>query len=87
MALRREDGRIYGLINKDHFICGIQGRFSTPIGMMFLWHNLQRRLSLVYHNVVPTVCAQLEGDRNKITKAVVVGSLIPFLMSACLCFG
>lgn len=37
-------------------------------------------LSLVYHNVVPTVCAQLEGDRNKITKAVVVGSLIPFLM-------
>ncbi len=38
------------------------------------------RLSLVYHNVVPTVCAQLEGDRTKITKAVVVGSFIPFVM-------
>jgi len=37
-------------------------------------------LSLVYHNVVPTVCAQLEGDRTKITKAVVVGSFIPFVM-------
>ena len=37
-------------------------------------------LSLVYHNVVPTICAQLEGDREKITKAVVIGSLIPFLM-------
>ncbi|CAK8985639.1 unnamed protein product [Durusdinium trenchii] len=37
-------------------------------------------LSLVYHNVVPTICAQLEGDRGKITKAVVIGSLIPFLM-------
>lgn len=37
-------------------------------------------LSLVYHNVVPTVCAQLEGDRGKITTAIVVGSLVPFLM-------
>lgn len=42
--------------------------------------KIGRRLSLVYHNVVPTVCAQLEGDRTKITKAVVVGSFIPFVM-------
>ena len=33
-------------------------------------------LSLVYHNVVPTVCAQLEGDRTKITQAVVLGSAV-----------
>lgn len=37
-------------------------------------------LSLVYHNVVPTVCTQLEGDRGKITTAIVAGSFIPFLM-------
>lgn len=37
-------------------------------------------LSLVYHNVVPTVCAQLEGDRDKITTAIIGGSFIPFLM-------
>ena len=37
-------------------------------------------LSLVYHNVVPSVCAQLEGDRKKITTAIVVGSFVPFLM-------
>lgn len=37
-------------------------------------------LALVYHNVVPTVCAQLEGDRSKITTAVVVGSFVPFVM-------
>ncbi|CAJ1355927.1 unnamed protein product [Effrenium voratum] len=37
-------------------------------------------LSLVYHNVVPSVCAQLEGDRKKITTAIVVGSFVPFMM-------
>ncbi|CAE8626824.1 unnamed protein product [Polarella glacialis] len=37
-------------------------------------------LSLVYHNVVPTICAKLEGDRGKISLAIVVGSFLPFLM-------
>jgi len=37
-------------------------------------------LSLVYHNVVPTICAQLEGDRQKITIAIVLGSFLPLLM-------
>lgn len=37
-------------------------------------------LSLVYHNVVPTVCAQLEGDRQKVTTAIVLGSFLPLLM-------
>lgn len=37
-------------------------------------------LSLVYHNVVPTVCAQLEGDRQKITIAVLLGSFVPLVM-------
>jgi len=37
-------------------------------------------LSLVYHNVVPTVVNQLEGDRTKITKAIVFGTSVPTLM-------
>jgi len=37
-------------------------------------------LSLVYHNVVPTVVNQLEGDRSKITKAIVYGTSVPTLM-------
>jgi tyrosine-specific transport protein len=37
-------------------------------------------LSLVYHNVVPTVVNQLEGDRSKITKAILFGTSVPTLM-------
>jgi tyrosine-specific transport protein len=37
-------------------------------------------LSLVYQNVVPTVVTQLEGDRNKITQAIVGGTTLPLLM-------
>jgi len=37
-------------------------------------------LSLVYHNVVPTVVNQLEGDRSKITKAILYGTLAPTVM-------
>mmetsp|Transcript_34651 Transcript_34651/g.81707 ORF Transcript_34651/g.81707 Transcript_34651/m.81707 type:complete len:588 (-) Transcript_34651:254-2017(-) len=37
-------------------------------------------LSLVYHNVVPTVVNQLEGDRSKITKAILYGTSVPTIM-------
>jgi tyrosine-specific transport protein len=37
-------------------------------------------LSLVYQNIVPTVVNQLEGDRRKITKAIVGGTTVPTLM-------
>lgn len=37
-------------------------------------------LSLVYQNVVPTVVTKLEGDRSKITTAIVAGTSIPTLM-------
>jgi tyrosine-specific transport protein len=37
-------------------------------------------LSLVYHNIVPTIVTQLEGDREKIVKAIVLGTLGPLLM-------
>jgi tyrosine-specific transport protein len=37
-------------------------------------------LSLVYQNVVPSVVNQLEGDRKKITTAIVGGTFVPLLM-------
>jgi len=37
-------------------------------------------LSLVYHNVVPTVVNQLEGYRSRITKAIAYETSIPTLM-------
>lgn len=37
-------------------------------------------LSLVFQNVVPTVVNQLEGDRGKITKAIIGGTTLPTLM-------
>jgi tyrosine-specific transport protein len=37
-------------------------------------------LALVYQNVVPTVVTQLEGDRAKITTAIISGTLAPLLM-------
>jgi tyrosine-specific transport protein len=37
-------------------------------------------LSLVYQNIVPTVVMQLEGDRRKITTAIIGGTLAPLLM-------
>jgi tyrosine-specific transport protein len=37
-------------------------------------------LSFVYQNVVPTVVTQLEGDRTKITKAIIAGTTTPMLM-------
>eukprot|EP00521_Asterionellopsis_glacialis_P007177 CAMPEP_0195289514 /NCGR_PEP_ID=MMETSP0707-20130614/5762_1 /TAXON_ID=33640 /ORGANISM="Asterionellopsis glacialis, Strain CCMP134" /LENGTH=387 /DNA_ID=CAMNT_0040349531 /DNA_START=105 /DNA_END=1268 /DNA_ORIENTATION=- len=37
-------------------------------------------LSMVYQNVVPTVVNTLEGDRHKITTAIIAGTTMPFLM-------
>jgi tyrosine-specific transport protein len=37
-------------------------------------------VSLFYHNVVPVVVNQLEGDRDKIRQSIVIGSAIPLIM-------
>lgn len=37
-------------------------------------------VALFYHNVVPVVATQLEGDLGKIRQSIVVGSVIPLLM-------
>lgn len=42
------------------------------VSMMFV--------ALFYHNVVPTVVTQLEGDPGKIRKSIFIGSAIPLVM-------
>jgi tyrosine-specific transport protein len=37
-------------------------------------------VALVYHNVVPTICSQLNYNKMEVTKAIVIGSVIPLLM-------
>ncbi len=37
-------------------------------------------VALFYHNVVPTVVAQLEGDARKIRQSIFIGSAIPLVM-------
>jgi tyrosine-specific transport protein len=37
-------------------------------------------VALFYHNVIPTVVTQLEGDARKIRQSIVVGSAIPLIM-------
>lgn len=37
-------------------------------------------LSLVYHDLVPVVCAQLNGDAGKVRTALIVGSSVPLAM-------
>ncbi|NJK29666.1 MAG: tyrosine transporter [Acaryochloris sp. SU_5_25] len=37
-------------------------------------------VALFYHNIVPVVTTQLEGDLGKIRQSIVIGSLIPLLM-------
>lgn len=37
-------------------------------------------LTLFYQNMVPKVVAQLEGDRTKITNAIIAGTTVPFLI-------
>ncbi|MDJ0617360.1 MAG: aromatic amino acid transport family protein [Calothrix sp. MO_192.B10] len=37
-------------------------------------------VAMFYHNVVPVVVTQLEGDALKIRQAIIIGSLIPLIM-------
>lgn len=47
-------------------------KVSIAIPVMFV--------AFVYHNVVPVVTTQLEGDRTKIRQSIFFGSLIPLIM-------
>lgn len=37
-------------------------------------------VALFYHNIIPVIVAQLEGDARKIRTSIVIGSLIPLMM-------
>ena len=37
-------------------------------------------LSLIYHDLVPVICAYMNGDLKEIRKAIVVGSCVPLFM-------
>ncbi|MEO0935082.1 MAG: aromatic amino acid transport family protein [Cyanobacteria bacterium J06641_2] len=37
-------------------------------------------VALFFHNIVPVVATQLEGDRDKVRQSIVVGSAIPLMM-------
>jgi tyrosine-specific transport protein len=37
-------------------------------------------LALVYQNIVPTVVKQLEGDRKRVTQAIIAGTTLPLAM-------
>ena len=45
---------------------------STAIPVMFV--------ALFYHNVIPVITTQLEGDAPKIRQAILLGSVVPLLM-------
>ncbi len=47
-------------------------KVSAAVPVMFV--------AFVYHNVVPVITTDLEGDRTKIRQSIFVGSLIPLLM-------
>ncbi|BAY05654.1 tyrosine transporter [Anabaena cylindrica FACHB-243] len=49
------------------------------------WHTLGSAISvmcvaLFYHNIVPVVVTQLEGDIPKIRQSIIIGSAIPLMM-------
>lgn len=49
------------------------------------WSALQGAVSvmfvaLFYHNVIPTIVSQLEGDAKKIRRSIAIGSVIPLVM-------
>ena len=37
-------------------------------------------LSLIYHDLVPVICAYMNGDLKEIRKAIVIGSFVPLFM-------
>ncbi len=37
-------------------------------------------VALFYHNIVPVIAVQLEGDARKIRQSIIIGSAIPLLM-------
>lgn len=61
-----------GQVHVSQWLSGHWEAVSAAVPVMFV--------AFVYHNVVPVVTTQLEGDRAKIRRSIFIGSLIPLLM-------
>ena len=59
-------------INPTQFLSQDWRAISPAISVMFV--------AMFYHNIVPVVTTQLEGDVKKIRRAIAIGSAIPLLM-------
>ena len=59
-------------VNPTQFLSQDWGAISPAVSVMFV--------AMFYHNVVPIVTTQLEGDVKKIRCAIAIGSAIPLVM-------
>ncbi|MEB3179310.1 MAG: aromatic amino acid transport family protein [Nostocaceae cyanobacterium] len=59
-------------VNPTQFLHQDWKALSPAISVMFV--------ALFYHNIIPVITTQLEGDVQKIRQSIVVGSAIPLLM-------
>ncbi len=59
-------------INPEQFLIQDWSALSSAISVMFV--------ALFYHNVVPVITTQLEGDARKIRQSIIIGSAIPLVM-------
>ncbi|AFY35241.1 amino acid permease [Calothrix sp. PCC 7507] len=61
-----------GQVKSTQFLLQNWSTLGSAISVIFV--------ALFYHNVVPVVVNQLEGDRLKIRQSLVIGSVIPLIM-------
>lgn len=59
-------------VNPTQFLSQDWRAIGPAISVMFV--------ALFYHNIIPVVTTQLEGDVNKIRRAIAIGSIIPLVM-------
>lgn len=57
---------------KNYDLINDASKLPEAIPIMFL--------SLIYHDLVPVICAYMNGDLKEIRKAIVVGSCVPLFM-------
>lgn len=59
-------------VNPTQFLSQDWRALSPAVSIMFV--------AMFYHNIIPVITTQLEGDVKKIRRAIAIGSLIPLLM-------
>ncbi|MBR8838174.1 MAG: tyrosine transporter [Stigonema ocellatum SAG 48.90 = DSM 106950] len=59
-------------VHPTQFLFQNWAALSPAVSVMFV--------ALFYHNIVPVIVSQLEGDARKIRQSIVIGSVIPLIM-------